>query len=140
MIQINLSALQNEDLYPRVLQVIEDVCEDYNLNKEFGFISTACQEVVEHLLGMQKPFSVDLDINIENTEITFLFSSTDPVFQDLMEHYNEENIIKDLSDRVDISPENKEVSLTFHVKTHCDVARTLTQREAVLKQEQRTHL
>jgi len=139
MIQINLNALTNEDLYPKVLQTIEDVCDEYNLNKEFGFISTACQEVIEHLLGLKTPFSVDLDINIESTEMTFLFSSTEPVFEHLMEHYTEENIIKDLSDRIDLSPENKTVSLTFHVKTHCDVARTFSQREAVLKEEQRTH-
>ena len=137
MIQINLTDLTRESIYPRVLQTIEDMCDEYNLNKEFGFISTACQDVIEHLLGMGSDFSVNLDVNIESTEVSFLFTSTAPVFENLMEHYSEENILKDLTDSLDISSENTSVSLTFHVKTHTEVARTITQRTSIFKEENR---
>lgn len=137
MIQINITDLTQENIYPVVLQSIEDICDEYNLNKEFGFISTACQEVIEHLLSSGNNFAVNLDINIENTELAFLFTSSDPVFENLLEHYSEENILKDLTDKLDISSENKSVSLTFHVKTHCEVSRAFTQRENVLKTERR---
>lgn len=131
MIQISISNLTQETIYPRVLQTIEDICDQYQLNREFGFISTACQEIVEHLLGYHPGFSVDMDVFVEGTEMSFVFTSHTAVFADIMDHYDEENILKDLSDRVDISSDHKSVNLTFHVKTHHKVLRNMPQEEQV---------
>lgn len=49
MINIPLSDLHKENFYEQTLQVIEDLCEEYQLNNSFGVISMANQVVADYL-------------------------------------------------------------------------------------------
>lgn len=131
MIQINLPALSKENIYSTVLQTVEDICDDYNLNREFGPISTANQEIVDYILELDQPVSVDVDIYIESTDIAFSYTCSQPVFANLMEKYTEVNVLKDLSDGLEIASDNKAVSVTFHVKTYQTIERNISQKESI---------
>lgn len=131
MIQINLPALSKENIYSTVLQTVEDICDDYNLNREFGPISTANQEIVDYILELDLPVSVDVDIYIESTDIAFSYTCSQPVFANLMEKYTEVNVLKDLSDGLEIASDNKAVSVTFHVKTYQTIERNISQKESI---------
>lgn len=127
MIQINLTALSKENIYSTVLQTVEDICEDYNLNREFGPISTANQEIVDYILELDQQVSVDVDIFIESTDIAFSYTCSEPVFAHLMDKYSDENILADLSDSLEIASDNKAVNVTFHVKTYQTIKRNISQ-------------
>ena len=122
MIKITHQNLDQTNLYITVLQSVEDVCDEYQLNKEFGVISTACQEVVDYLMEYHPSFMTDMEIFIDNTSLSYNFYCSEPLFDGLLSHYEDENILNDLSDKIEVSSDNKEVSLTFHVKTHIPIA------------------
>lgn len=126
MIQVNLTALSKENIYSTVLQTVESICDDYNLNREFGPISTANQEIVDYILTLDQPVSVDLDVFIENTEIVFSYTCAEPIFAHLLDKYSNENILADLSDGLEIASDNKAVSVTFHVKTYQTIERNIS--------------
>ena len=50
MIYINRPDLDKQSLYTTVLQTIEDISDEYALQKDFGTLSMANQEVVEFLM------------------------------------------------------------------------------------------
>jgi len=131
MIQINLPALSKENIYSTVLQTVEDICDDYNLNREFGPISTANQEIVDYIMELDQPVSVDVDIYIESTDIAFSYTCSQPVFAHLMEKYADVNVLADLSDGLEITSDNKTVSVTFHVKTYQTIERNISQKESM---------
>lgn len=135
MIQINLNALSKENIYSTVLQTIEDICDDYSLNREFGPISAANQEIVDYILNLDKPVTVDLDIFIESTDIAFSYSCFEPIFDHLMDQYSVENILADLSDGLEISTDNKAVNVTFHVKTYQTIERNISHKESIREKE-----
>lgn len=122
MITISHQNLDQTNLYTTVLQSVEDVCDEYQLSKEFGIISTACQEVVDYLTENHPSFTTDMEIFIDSTSLSYNFYCAEPLFGDLLSHYADENILKDLSDKIEVSSDNKQVSLTFHVKTHIPIA------------------
>lgn len=126
MIQVNLTALSKENIYSTVLQTVESICDDYNLNREFGPISTANQEIVDYILTLDQPVSVDLDVFIENTEIVFSYTCAETIFAHLLDKYSNENILADLSDGLEIASDNKAVSVTFHVKTYQTIERNIS--------------
>jgi len=122
MITISHQNLDRANLYTTVLQSVEDVCDEYQLSKEFGIISTACQEVVDYLTEHHPSFTTDMEIFIDNTSLSYNFYCAESLFGELLSHYEDENILKDLSDKIEVSSDNKQVSLTFHVKTHIPIA------------------
>lgn len=131
MIQINLNALSQENIYSTVLQTVEDICEDYNLNREFGPISMANQEIIDYILELDQQVSVDVDVYIESTDIAFSYSCSEPVFAHLMDKYSDENILMDLSDGLEITSDNKAVNVTFHVKTYQTIERNISHKENI---------
>ncbi len=131
MIHINLQNLSKENLYRKVLQAIEHICEENGIGREFGCISTACQEVVEYLLQRTADFSVTLDVYVESGSMDFSFSAEDPIFHAFEEYGKRENILSALADKMSISSDNKAVTLTFLVKTHPVVTREMTPAEKV---------
>lgn len=122
MIKISHQNLDKTNLYTTVLQSVEDICDDYQLSKDFGVISTACQEVVDYLTEYHPSFTTDMEIFIDNTSLSYNFYCTEPLFNKLLSRYADENILKDLSDKIEVSSDNKEVSITFHVKTHIPIS------------------
>lgn len=122
MIKISHQNLDKTNLYTTVLQSVEDVCDEYQLSNDFGIISTACQEVVDYLMEFHPSFTTDMEIFIDNTSVSYNFYCGEPVFDQLLSHYEEENILNDLSDKIEVSSDNKEVSITFHVKTHIPIS------------------
>lgn len=122
MINIRLSNLNVENLNRKVLQATEDICETYRLNKEFGYISMANQMVVDYLLKRYEDLQIEVNLNLENDELMYIYSSSKSVFCDL---FNTKQVMKEeyhiislLSDEYEFSAEGETLSLTFHVKPY----------------------
>ena len=71
MIYINRPDLDKQSLYTTVLQTIEDISDEYALQKDFGTLSMANQEVVEFLMQTYDQFCVDFSCFIDNDEVGF---------------------------------------------------------------------
>ena len=93
MINITLSDLDRTSIYPQTLQTIEDFCEEYHIDNDFGIISTANQEVIDFLSNYFVDFCVEFAIDADNHEITISYLSHNPVFQEKKEdQYRRKNI------------------------------------------------
>jgi len=57
------------------------------------------------------------------------------VFAHLKDKYTEVNILEDLTDSLEITSDNKAVSVTFHVKTYQTIDRNITQKETIRVEE-----
>lgn len=134
MIYIDKPALSKSNLYNTVLQTIEDICDQYSLQKEFGVISTANQQVVEFLQEKGDDFTVDFSCFIDNDEVGFCFESTVPVFQGI-ESVEKGKLLAILSDNLEYQTDFKQVSFSFRAKTHLSIQRDLTKMEEVRQRQ-----
>ncbi|MCQ2283836.1 MAG: hypothetical protein MJZ57_02915 [Bacteroidales bacterium] len=134
MINITLSDLEACNLYASVLQTVETICDNYELQNDFGIISSANQEVVDFILNGHKDFSVNVEFNIDNDHVDVLYSSADFSFDCLYNKVIEEehSILSLLCDNIEYDSDNKVFTINFHVKPKMFIVRK-TQTENVLK-------
>jgi len=117
MINIPLSDLSKENFYARSLQVIEDLCEEYQLNNQFGIISMANQVVVDFLQSLESEPIIDVNFHIDNEDLTVLYQASDSIFSQLSQYDCENgNVMQELSDKIDYNSDYKSFMVTFHVK------------------------
>lgn len=135
MIYIDHPALTKENIYPVVLQTIEDICDEYELLKEFGVISTANQQIIDYLLRTQDDFATDFSIFIDNDEVGFCFESSSPIFARLQET-DEGTMLSVLSDDLEYQADFKQVSFSFRTKTHMSIQRDVLQMEEARQLQQ----
>jgi len=122
MINIQLSDLNRENLYGKVLQATEEICEEYNLNKEFGAISMANQMVIDYLLDSSFDISLEVSMNLDSDTLLYNYTSFMPLFTDLFDNRqvmkDEYHLLSLLADECEFSTDGKQLSLTFHVKPY----------------------
>ena len=74
MIEISLSELNRSNFYEKTLQTIEQICDDFSIEKDFGSISMANQMICDYLDGMHSDFIADVDFRIDSDELTVQYS------------------------------------------------------------------
>lgn len=134
MINISLPDLDKDTLYNRVLQVVEDLCEDYLMESDFGILSMANQEIIDYLMAEHPDFSVDFTCLLGNDEVVFMYESILPVF-DKVEQFDKDNLLSLFADKITHNNDNKQYSINFHVKPKFIVKREISQ-SAYVKQIQ----
>lgn len=120
MINITLNDLNADNFYQTLLQTIEDICDNYDLLNHFGTISTANQQVVDYVLSNSSIFTINLFISIENDNLSFTYE-WDNSLSDLFNRFPSPDnqcyeILSSLIDDVDYNVENKNFTISFHVK------------------------
>lgn len=130
MVNIVLSDLESHDIYSKLLQTIEDICDQYSLSNDFGTISTANQSVVDFLLENYQNFSVDAYFTLENTALEISYSSTEPLFEGILDNItqNDREIISYLTDDIEYNADNKMFTITFHVKPKFGIHRQIVKQ------------
>ncbi|MBQ6070694.1 MAG: hypothetical protein IJT61_00455 [Bacteroidales bacterium] len=128
MINITLSDLDRTSIYPQTLQTIEDFCEEYHIDNDFGIISTANQEVIDFLSNYFVDFCVEFAIDADNQELTISYLSHEPMFQEINLYDRDRKIIQKLTDNYEVSSDFKSVRLNFHVKPKFEVERNIRQK------------
>ena len=130
MIYINRPDLDKQSLYTTVLQTIEDISDEYALQKDFGTLSMANQEVVEFLMQTYDQFGVDFSCFIDNDEVGFCFESSEPLFKKLEEGQNGV-LLSILSDDLEYQTDYKQISFSIHVKPKHIIQREPIRKEVV---------
>lgn len=128
MIYINRPDLDKQNLYSKVLQTIEDISDEYALQKDFGTMSMAAQEVVDFLLENYDLFCVDFSCFIDSDEVGFCFESSEPLFQQL-ETSPKGVLLSVLSDDLEYQSDYKQVSFSVHVKPKQSIKRETLYKE-----------
>lgn len=134
MINISLPDLDKETLYSKVLQLVEDLCEDYSMESDFGILSMANQEIIDYLEAEYPDFSVDFNCHLDNDEIVFIYESMLPIF-DKIEQFDKDNLLASFADKITHNSDNKQYSVNIHVKPKFFVNRSIAQN-AYVKQNQ----
>lgn len=138
MIEVSLTELNRSNFYERTLQMIEQICDDYSIEKEFGTLSMANQMVCDYLENSQGPFTVDFHCQIESDSVTFQYAIRKGAFESLSQNESGDNtalfVLQSLADEVSFSTGYDTLITTFHVKTKTDIQRRFVQQQV------RTHI
>lgn len=133
MIEVSLTELNRSNFYEKTLQTIEQICDDYAIEKDFGTLSMANQMVCDYLENSQGPFTVDFYCQIESDGVTFQYAMQNGTFQQLSQNADGENtalfVLQSLADEVSFSTGYDTLITTFHVKTKTDIQRQFVQQK-----------
>ncbi len=127
MIEISLSELNRSNFYEKTLQTIEQICEDFAIEKDFGSISMSNQMICDYLDSMQSDFNADVYFQIESDGITVQYSLQNGNFNSFASNEDGQNtalfVLQSLADEISFSPDFVTLISTFHVKTKMSIQR-----------------
>ena len=133
MIEVSLTELNRCNFYEKTLQTIEQICDDYAIEKDFGTLSMANQMVCDFLENTQESFTVDFYCQIESDGVTFQYAMQNGTFQQLSQNADGENtalfVLQSLADEVSFSTGYDTLITTFHVKNKTDIQRQFVQQK-----------
>lgn len=133
MIEISLSELNRSNFYEMTLQTIEQICDDFSIEKDFGSISMANQMVCDYLDGMHSDFIADVDFRIDSDELTVQYSLQNGNFNAFASNDDGQNtalfVLQSLADEISFSTDFDTLISTFHVKTKMSIQRQMQHQE-----------
>lgn len=133
MIEISLSELNRSNFYEKTLQTIEQICDDFSIEKDFGSISMANQMICDYLDGMHSDFIVDVDFRIDSDELTVQYSLQNGNFNAFASNDDGQNtalfVLQSLADEISFSTDFDTLISTFHVKTKMSIQRQIQHQE-----------
>lgn len=116
MISIETNKLNATNVTTKVLRVVEDVCQQFGLNKDFGYISLSSQIIAEYLSAYNNTITINFSVYIETETLTLTYSTNQTCFSNFLVEFKEIEALRLMSDSIDVSAGNKTISLNFHVK------------------------
>lgn len=133
MIELSLTELNRSDFYEKTLQMIEQICDDYARNEDFGTLSMANQMVCDFLENTYSDFSADVVFHVENDGVTFQYTLQSGGFESLADNQDGQNtalfVLQSLADEITFSSDYDTLVSTFHVKTNMAIQRSLHHQE-----------
>lgn len=133
MIEVSLTELNRSDFYQKTLQMIEQICEDYAIEKEFGTLSMANQMVCDYLETNFPQFTADVDCQVDSEGVTMQYSLQGADFTSLSSNADGENtacyVLQTLADEISFSTEYDTLVTTFHVKTKMHIQRSMQRQD-----------
>lgn len=116
MVSIETNKLNATNVTTKVLRVVEDVCQQFGLNKDFGYISLSSQIIAEYLSSYNNTITINFSVYIETETLTLTYSTNQTCFSNFLIDFKETEALRLMSDSIDVSAGNKTLSLNFHVK------------------------
>jgi hypothetical protein len=116
MVSIETNKLNATNVTTKVLRVVEDVCQQFGLNKDFGYISLSSQIIAEYLSSYNNTITINFSVYIETETLTLTYSTNQTCFSNFLVEFKEIEALRLMSDSIDVSAGNKTFSLNFHVK------------------------
>lgn len=133
MIEVSLTELNRSNFYEKTLQMIEQICDDYAIEKDFGTLSMTNQMVCDYLENNLNSFTVDFYCQIESDGVTFQYALQNGSFELLSQDADGDNtalfVLQSLADDVSFSTGYDTLITTFHVKTKTDIQRQFVQQK-----------
>lgn len=126
MIKYELEALTKENFSREVLQVIENICEEYGLEDHFGTISTALMEFGCLLSDHLGESTLNADFLIQTGGLSVTFHSQDMSLDFIYDYFADTNVhtndsvftVTLLTDEIEFNQQNQDFTLLFHVKPY----------------------
>lgn len=115
MINVQLPDLNKDNLYNKVLDLLEKLCDQYSLLLDFGTLSMANQLIIDYLNAQERDFSVDFNCFIENDKFSFSYSSDVPIFKQWKE-FDTRSVLSVLAENIEYQSDYKQISFLVHVK------------------------
>lgn len=115
MINVQLPDLNKDNLYNKVLDLLEKLCDQYSLLLDFGTLSMANQLIIDYLNAQERDFSVDFNCFIENDKFSFSYSSSVPIFKHWKE-FDTRSVLSILAENIEYQSDYKQISFLVHVK------------------------
>ncbi len=116
MYSIETNTLNETNVTQTVLATVEDICQQFGLNKDFAYISLTSQIISEYLSSSHKNTIVNFSAYVDTDILSLFFSSNQAVFQNFLIEFKEMEVLRLLSDSIEVSLDHKTISLNFHVK------------------------
>lgn len=116
MVSIETNKLNATNVTTKVLRVVEDVCQQFGLNKDFGYISLSSQIIAEYLSSYNNTITINFSVYIETETLTLTYSTNQTCFSNFLVEFKEIEALRLMSDSIDVSAGNKTLILNFHVK------------------------
>lgn len=129
MIEVSLTELNRSDFYEKTLKMIESICDDYAIEKNFGTLSMANQMVCDYLESTYPQFIADVSCQVDTDGVTMQYILQEGDFKNLSTNENGENtalfVLQSLADEISFSTEYDTLVSTFHVKTKMHIQRSM---------------
>lgn len=117
MINIPLSDLHKENFYVQTLQVIEDLCEEYQLNNSFGVISMSNQVVADYLQSVDSNPLINVDFQLSNEGLSIFYGVSDQTLSGVISYDEKQfGLLRNFCDNIEYDSDNKSFMITFLVK------------------------
>lgn len=116
MFSIEKTIFDISRLTQSVLTTIENICDQFGLNNDFGYISSSSQIIAEYLSATNTKLSVSFSVYVDTEKLSLIYSADKASFQNFLIDFNEIEELRLLSDLIEVSRDNKTLVLDFHVK------------------------
>ena len=116
MFSIETTIFDISRLTQSVLTTVEDVCDQFGLNNDFGYISLSSQIIAEYLSATNKKLSVSFSVYVDTGKLSLIYTANKASFQNFLIEFKEIEELRLLSNLIEVSRENKTLVLDFHVK------------------------
>ncbi len=116
MFSVETKTLDITQLEQTVLSVIEQVCEQFGLKRDFGYISLSSQIIADYLSTYSTKLLVDFSAYIDTNIVSLIFYANQASFKNFFNEFKEIEALRLLANSIEVSNDNKTLTLNFHVK------------------------
>ena len=121
MYRFELKNIDNQSISTEVLQVIENICDEFGLGNDFGIISTAMQQLLDlidtYAHGAEDQFSAVFTVDSQRLIVSMQHNLAMPNFEkEVLQSESDEAMILDrLTDTVECLDEGKQFCVAFDI-------------------------
>ena len=121
MYRFELKNVDNQSVSTEVLQVVENICDEFGMGNDFGIISTAMQQLLDlieaHTHGAQNHFSVVFTVDSQRLIVSMQHDLAMPQFEKemLQSGSDEAMILARLTDTVECLDEGRQFCVAFDI-------------------------
>lgn len=121
MYRFELNNIDSQSVSTEMLQVIENICDEFGLNNDFGIISTAMQQLIDlieaHTHQAQDSYSMVFTVDSQRLIVSMQHKLAMPQFEkEVLQSESDEAMILDrLTDTIECLNEGREFCVAFDI-------------------------
>lgn len=123
MYQFELNHISNQEISREILSMIENLCDEFHLENDFGIISTSLQQLIE-MIGTythhsDNTFSVTMTVDDNSFIVAIQQQWAMPGFDAHLQDMDNDEVmmLTRLVDRIECQDEGRQLSLEYEIHT-----------------------
>lgn len=125
MFNFEISDLDSQNIRRKTLQMVEYICDEFQLKNDFGTLSLAVEELIDQILWIspETDFETSVGFFIEPTKLSLHIHHNHALSELKKILYNTDLLddtslftISQLTDEIEFYNEDQDIAVTFHVK------------------------